>query len=118
VLVWNPYVANLILRLSDHSCALCGVRIVPSTPILLTADVEGNFKVWDVRNFFCVQSFKVEEARTGKVKSFTTVLSSKRIVACGRVMHLFDYEKIEKPELTDETPLCSAMYNATTRYGH
>ena len=28
VLVWNPYVANLILRLSDHGTSLCGVSIV------------------------------------------------------------------------------------------
>lgn len=26
VLVWNPYVSNLILRLSDHTCSLCGAR--------------------------------------------------------------------------------------------
>eukprot|EP00520_Triparma_pacifica_P014822 CAMPEP_0118634720 /NCGR_PEP_ID=MMETSP0785-20121206/1698_1 /TAXON_ID=91992 /ORGANISM="Bolidomonas pacifica, Strain CCMP 1866" /LENGTH=682 /DNA_ID=CAMNT_0006525715 /DNA_START=109 /DNA_END=2154 /DNA_ORIENTATION=+ len=114
VLVWNPYVANLILRLSDHTCSLCGARIVPSTPILLTADVEGNFKVWDVRNFFCVQSFKAEESQKGELKGFANVRSNKMLVACGRAMHIFDYEKIEKPELTDEMPLCSAMYNATT----
>ena len=26
VLVWNPYVSNLILRLSGHTCSLCGAR--------------------------------------------------------------------------------------------
>ena len=29
-------------------------------------------------------------------------------------MHFFDYEKIEMPELTDEFPLCSALYNPTS----
>ena len=41
VLVWNPYVANLILRLTDHGCSLCDVQIIPNTPILISADVEG-----------------------------------------------------------------------------
>ena len=114
VLVWNPYVANLILRLTDHGCSLCGVKTLSGTPILISADVEGNFKVWDVRNFFCVQSFKAEESRAGELQGFTAIGCNKRIVACGRNMHFFDYEKIEKPELTDEMPLCTAMYNPTT----
>ena len=100
VLVWNPYVANLILRLSDHGCSLCGVEIIPSTPILISADIEGTFRVWDVRNFLCVQSFKADEKRAGQLKGFCTIASTKRIVAVGRSMHFFDYDKIEMPEVS------------------
>ncbi|GMI16999.1 hypothetical protein TrLO_g12132 [Triparma laevis f. longispina] len=114
VLVWNPYVANLILRLSDHGCSLCGAEIIPNTPILVTADVEGSFKVWDVRNWKMNQTFKAEEKRSGQLKGFCALASTKSIVAVGRDMHVFDYEKIEMPEFSDEFPLCSALYNPTT----
>ncbi len=114
VLVWNPYVAHLILRMQDHGCSLCGVEIVPNTPILVTADVQGNVKVWDVRNLSPVQTIKAEEKMNGQLKSIVTIPSTKRIVAVGRCMHFFDYEKIERPELTDELPLICALYNPTT----
>jgi WD40 repeat protein len=44
-LVWNPYVDQLILRLHGHNNSLCGVEIIPDTPQILTADVDGIFKV-------------------------------------------------------------------------
>jgi WD40 repeat protein len=40
--------------------------------------------------------------------------STKRIVAVGRKLHFFDYEKIELPQLTDECPLVMALYNPIT----
>ncbi|GMH60714.1 hypothetical protein TL16_g03109 [Triparma laevis f. inornata] len=101
-------------RLSDHGCSLCGAEIIPNTPILVTADVEGSFKVWDVRNWKMNQTFKAEEKRSGQLKGFCALASTKSIVAVGRDMHVFDYEKIEMPEFSDEFPLCSALYNPTT----
>jgi WD40 repeat protein len=116
VLVWNPYVANLILKLSDHGCSLCGVSVVPTTPILVTADSEGFFRVWDIRNFTCVQTFKTEEKNVSSnlMTGFIAVTSTKRVVGTGRELHFFDYEKIEMPELTDEFPLVMALYNPIT----
>ena len=114
VLVWNPYVANLILRLSDHKVSLCGVSMIPNTPILVTADVDGVFRVWDIRNFSPVQVFRTEEKSGGQLNGFVTIAATKRIAGVGRCLHFFDYEKIEKPELTDECPLIMALYNPIT----
>ena len=60
------------------------MEIIPHTPILISADVEGTFRVWDIRNFHCVQSFKAEEKRAGQLKGFCTIASTKRVVAVGR----------------------------------
>ena len=102
VFVWNPYVANQNMRLHDHGCSLCGVEVLPQTPILITADIEGTFKIWDMRNFTCVQTFKTEEKRNSYFCGFVSIHSSKRLIGVGRKMNYFDYEKIERPELTDE----------------
>jgi len=102
------------MRLHDHGCSLCGVEILPATPILITADIEGAFKIWDMRNFTCVQTMKAEEKRNENFCGFACIHSSKRLVGVGRRMNYFDYEKIERPELTDEMPIIHAMYNPTT----
>ena len=56
-LVWSPFVKNLVYRLRGHHGALIGVKCVENTPELITADVHGVFKLWDVRKFECVQTF-------------------------------------------------------------
>lgn len=81
-LVWNPYVDQLILRLHGHNNSLCGVEIIPDTPQIITADVDGVFKVWDIRNFACMQTFSAENM--GEVKKIVTMTSQKRIVAAGK----------------------------------
>ncbi|KAJ0399503.1 hypothetical protein ATCC90586_007532 [Pythium insidiosum] len=111
-LVWNPYVDQLILRLHGHNNSLCGVEIIPDTPQIITADVDGVFKVWDIRNFACMQTFTAETM--GDVKRVVSVTSQKRIVAAGKKLVKFDYEKLANPELTDDHPVFCALYNPTS----
>ncbi|KAE9113668.1 hypothetical protein PF005_g10008 [Phytophthora fragariae] len=111
-LVWNPYVDQLILRLHGHNNSLCGVEIIPDTPQIITADVDGVFKVWDIRNFACMQTFTAENM--GDVKNIVSITSEKRIVAAGKKLVKFDYEKLENPELTDDHPVFIALYNPTS----
>ncbi|GBG25620.1 Coatomer subunit beta'-1 [Hondaea fermentalgiana] len=63
-LVWNPYVERLITPLKGHNSSLVGVKAIPNTPEIITADNEGFFKIWDIRNFSCVQTFAMRDART------------------------------------------------------
>lgn len=56
-LVWSPFVNGCVYRLKGHHGALIGVQCVPNTPEVITADVTGVFKLWDVRKFECVQTF-------------------------------------------------------------
>lgn len=86
-LVWNPYVDQLILRLHGHNNSLCGVEIIPDTPQIVTADVDGIFKVWDIRNFACMQTFTAENM--GDVKGIVSITSQKRIVAAGKKVSVF-----------------------------
>ncbi|ETW05164.1 hypothetical protein H310_04166 [Aphanomyces invadans] len=109
--VWNPYVDQLILRLHGHQNSLCGVEIIPDTPQIITADIGGVFKVWDIRNFACMQTFTAENANMTDIKSFVSVTSHKRLVAGGKRMTLFDYEKLRNPKLTDDFPVFQALFN-------
>ncbi len=46
-----------IFLLRGHNHPLVGVKCLPDTPQIVTADTSGMVKVWDVRNFLCVQTF-------------------------------------------------------------
>ena len=80
--VWNPYVEKLILPLHGHNSSLCGVTIVPGTPQIITADTEGTFKLWDIRNFSCVQTFSSDDVDS--LNSFVSVTKHRRLVSGGK----------------------------------
>ncbi|KAF0689140.1 Aste57867_19412 [Aphanomyces stellatus] len=109
--VWNPYVDQLILRLHGHQNSLCGVEIIPDTPQIITADIDGVFKVWDIRNFACMQTFSAENANMTDIKTFASITSHKRVVAGGKRMTIFDYEKLRNPKLTDDFPVFEVLFN-------
>lgn len=111
-LVWNPYVEKVILPLHGHNASLCGVEIVPGTPQIITADTDGVFKVWDIRNFACVQTYAVED--TDPMHGFVSMEKHKRLVVGGRRLHACDYEKLENPELTADNTIFAARYNPTS----
>ncbi|CCI44278.1 unnamed protein product [Albugo candida] len=112
VFVWNPYVKQLISRLHGHNNSLCGVEMVENTPKMITADVDGIFKVWDVRNFGCVQTFTAESI--GAINEIAMITPKKQIVAGGKKLVRFDYAKLEHPKLTDDHPIICALYNSTS----
>ena len=85
VIVWNPYVKDLITKLTGHIACLARVQIVPHTPQVITADVDGTFKVWDIRSFHCVQTFTSDRSLK-KTRDFVVLLSQKRLVAAGKVV--------------------------------
>ena len=114
VIVWNPYVEHLILRLPGHTNSICGVEIVADSPQLVTADVDGVIRVWDVRNFACVQTFTVEDRWKAGISRFVSVYPRKELLAVGRAIHTFQYQHLDNPELTDDTPVFAALYNSTT----
>lgn len=57
--IWNTYVKEKIFLLRGHNHPLVGVKCLPDTPQIVTADIAGMVKVWDVRNFLCMQTFNV-----------------------------------------------------------
>jgi len=114
VIVWNPYVEHLILRLPGHNNSICGVQIIANSPQLVTADKDGVFRVWDVRNFACVQTFTCEERWKTGISRFVSLPRHKKLMAVGRAVHTFEYQHLDNPDLTDDTPCFAALYNATT----
>lgn len=114
-LVWNPYVETRpIFRLKGHNHALAGVSVVPGTPQILTADVKGTFRLWDMRNFRCVQSFGGNDTKHEKndLNTFCTIPPHKRVAAGSLRLKLFDYTADSGGEsVTDPGGVRDALYN-------
>eukprot|EP00929_Paragymnodinium_shiwhaense_P086097 TRINITY_DN46596_c0_g1_i1.p1 TRINITY_DN46596_c0_g1~~TRINITY_DN46596_c0_g1_i1.p1 ORF type:complete len:1212 (-),score=216.11 TRINITY_DN46596_c0_g1_i1:42-3587(-) len=111
-LVWNPYVERVpIFRLKGHTHALCGVTVVPGTPQIVSADVTGLFRLWDMRNFRCVQSFGSNDG-SSDLNSFCAIPPLKRLAAGGSRMFLYDYmDEWGGDSVTDSGGVTDALYN-------
>ncbi|CEM34428.1 unnamed protein product [Vitrella brassicaformis CCMP3155] len=115
-LAWNPYVERApIFRMKGHAHALCGVQVLPGTPQIITADVAGTLRLWDVRNFRVVQSFGASEALRD-LNTFAVMPKHKRIAAGAERIMYFDYVGNSEDEegVTDQRGCCDALYNDTS----
>eukprot|EP00660_Eupelagonema_oceanica_P008550 gene8550-13760_t len=60
---WVPSVTGyrnaLVHEISTDKAPFVNIHSVPDTPQVITADVKGTVKIWDLRTFRCVQSFPV-----------------------------------------------------------
>jgi len=90
VCVWSPFADRLVFKLKGHGSPLLGVEFVPGTPQIVTADTEGWIKIWDARNFACVQTF----LSTSKICGFTTSGKENKRILVSNVwsMYAFDQE--------------------------
>ncbi|KAE9242164.1 hypothetical protein PF002_g8879 [Phytophthora fragariae] len=58
--LWNPHVEQKIGSLKSHKHQLIGLEIVPDSPQVISADESGLVKIWDLRKFAPVRTFKRE----------------------------------------------------------
>lgn len=113
--IWNTYVKDKIFMLRGHNHPLVGVKCLPDTPQIITADIAGMVKVWDVRNFLCTQTFNVP---VEELSSFCLTYSrnynqpmKKRIVCASKKMLFFEYDEPKDQFLTDEKHCIKVLFN-------
>jgi len=113
--VWSPLGKNLVYRLKGHHASLTGVVAVEDTPEIITGDITGVFKLWDIRNFSCVQTFKQndnDQGNSGLTRFFHTKLPPRnsfqkeddyRIYAAKNNIYAFDQTRVVHGATTDYT---------------
>ena len=126
--VWSPFVKSLVYKLKGHHASLIGCQCIEDSPEIITADKEGIFKVWDVRNFQCVQSFCLSELADRATKKasmhlncfFHTTLPSRnslqkeldaRIYCASKKVMCFDQTRIVHEPTTDLTGVFWLAWN-------
>jgi len=106
--VWNTYVSDKINLLRGHNHPLVGVKVCPGTPQVITADISGMVKIWDIRNFLCVQTFNVP---CDELNAFTITHPKKRIIAGARHLNFYEYDEPKDQNLADEKICLRVLYN-------
>ena len=54
IYIWNRYVEKWIFMLKGHNHSLVGVKVLPNSHQIVSADISGMFRVWDARKFTTV----------------------------------------------------------------
>jgi WD40 repeat protein len=114
-LVWSPFVPTLLFKLKGHSASLVNVHCVPDTPEVVTADINGYFKLWDLRNFQCVQTFS-DDGRGG-LSGMTHFAhcgpKRNRFVASTKCIHFIDQGNSVREPVSHDLPISCVCYNNT-----
>jgi WD40 repeat protein len=121
-LVWIANVETTPFKLRDqrkpHQHSLVNVCAVPNSPQVITADHKGMVKIWDIRTFQCIQTIYTEsnlpkhDYKNFYLNSFTYMAKRKQIIAAGKKIHVYEYERTQNPTCADDQPLFTAIYNS------
>lgn len=114
ICVWNPYINTVAFTIEGHNSSLVGVRVIPDSPQVISADIEGWVKIWDIRNLSCVQTFNVEENETGarfNLADFHYLQKQQRLAFGGKKLIFYDYDRNHGPTLVDDQLPLSAFYS-------
>ena len=76
--------------MNGHVSPICNAQFLPNTPQIVSVDLDGWVKVWDIRNFQCVSTFH----STNQVCSFTaTAPNHERLfIASSKSIMTFEQE--------------------------
>ena len=120
ICVWNPYIDHLIYKITGHTSPISSLCIMPNTPQLISGDIEGFIKIWDLRSMNCVQTINVQlEIETFKfgLCKVLAIGHYTRIAAIGKNVLFYDYDKDYNPKLVDEhMPLCVELHPVTIEF--
>ncbi|KAL8433345.1 hypothetical protein Efla_001899 [Eimeria flavescens] len=114
-MVWSP--CNLkkpICHLRGHPYSLCGVVVVPGTPQVVTADVSGTLRLWDLRNFRSFQTFGGRATCYGDLSTLCAMPPYKQIVTGGSTIDTYTCQEMRTTEKrrTMQGELIAALHNS------
>lgn len=108
IYIWNPYVDKRIFLLKGHNHSLVGVKHLKGTHQIISADISGMFRVWDVRTFTTIQVFNCP---LNEINCYALTYPPKRIVAGGRRLVFYDYDEPTDHHLADDQQCICVLYN-------
>lgn len=116
IYVWNPYIDSVAFTIEGHNSSLVGVKVIPDSHQVISADIDGWVKVWDIRNLGCSQTFNLEEKQSGfrfALSDFTYLQHHQRLVFGGKSLTFYDYDKNHNPYLVDDNLPLGSFYTPT-----
>jgi WD40 repeat protein len=97
------------MKLDGHEHPLIGVNCLPNLDCFVTADSAGMFKLWNIVDYSCIQTFYLND--DNEVKCFRAVPKHRRLICGTRNFTVFEYDKPFIPEFTDDKTVCCALFS-------
>ncbi|EGR33574.1 hypothetical protein IMG5_048910 [Ichthyophthirius multifiliis] len=113
ICVWNPYIDNLIYKISGHSSPLLVVKVIEGTSQIVSLDSDGNVRITDIKKFSNVQTFSIEtsdEKHKFNPQCLTYIPKPLKLAFCGRTISIYEYDKNYNPNSVDDfVAICCAF---------
>jgi WD40 repeat protein len=111
--VYHPYSPLLNGKLIGHNSSLVKVESIPNTIKVITADVDGIFKLWDLKHNVCLQTFTREFLRDHV--TFAYIPSEKRLCCGLKALRYFEQaSKTHVYSVADSIPAAMACFNKSS----
>jgi WD40 repeat protein len=111
-------VDTLICPLKGHKSSIVHVEIPEFSSEIITADSLGVVKVWDIRNFQCVQTLNDKLLDTHYEDRVTNMAycnsNPNFFLSTLRGLHVYDVDKPADPHLSDEVPSLIVLMNTSS----
>jgi WD40 repeat protein len=108
--IWNPFVKKLVTKIQGHFAALVKVEVMPGYPQIISTDCSGITKIWDIRNFQCVQTL-VADKFSAAVAMTVDTHRHRIVLADHSHFGAFEYDKAEDPFRTHGSACQVVRYN-------
>ena len=95
--------------MKGHNHSLIGVKWVRNTQTIVSADISGVIRVWDMRTYSTTQTLNCS---LNEVNALAVTAPPKRIIVGGRSLVFYDYDEPVDHHLADKDACLCVLYNS------
>eukprot|EP00002_Diphylleia_rotans_P038783 TRINITY_DN8862_c0_g1_i7.p1 TRINITY_DN8862_c0_g1~~TRINITY_DN8862_c0_g1_i7.p1 ORF type:complete len:1022 (-),score=113.12 TRINITY_DN8862_c0_g1_i7:2007-5072(-) len=115
IFAWNPGKRGVVHKMSGHDKATVGVFSKEGSPELISADVTGCIKIWDIRRFSCVQTLSIdlrsrEYMDSMRISSMCFDVANNQIISAGNRLQLWKPIQDRSNDITSNQPIITAGF--------
>ena len=130
IFIYDPYIDNsAVYKLNGHNWSINSIAVNNIDDELISLDILGNIKIWDLNNFYNFQTINLNELEStdkklnhdinnSKKKKISSNLKMiflskpKKILTYGNKLMLFETDTSNNPDLVDDTLVLGTYYNS------
>ena len=130
IFIYDPYIDNCaVYKLNGHNWSINSIAVNNIDDELISLDILGNIKIWDLNNFYNFQTINLNELEStdkklshdinnSKKKKISSNLKMiflskpKKILTYGNKIMIFETDTSNNPDLVDDTLVLGTYYNS------
>eukprot|EP00002_Diphylleia_rotans_P015790 TRINITY_DN3058_c0_g1_i1.p1 TRINITY_DN3058_c0_g1~~TRINITY_DN3058_c0_g1_i1.p1 ORF type:complete len:1082 (+),score=178.40 TRINITY_DN3058_c0_g1_i1:71-3316(+) len=115
IFAWHPSKKGIVHRMKGHEKSVVGLYCKDGAPELISADISGCVKIWDVRRFGCVQTLTVrcnteEEMEQVRIGSMCFDEGREQIITVGHRLQIWRPEMDRSNDITANQGITTISY--------